>query len=117
MIIVMPNSGGLASGDPPKAGEMDACSSEYLKDIIPFVDGRYRTKTTRDNRALAGLSMGGFVVLNTGLNHLDTFGELYVFSSGYWPERLPAFEENAKTILSDPAINDEIPHADLLWCR
>ena len=51
--------------------------------------------------------MGGFVVLNTGLNHLDTFGELYVFSSGYWPDRLAAFQENARAILSDPTINDK----------
>ncbi len=107
MIIVMPNSHDLASGDSPKPGAEDACSSEYLKVIIPFVDGHYRTKPNRDNRALAGLSMGGFVVLNTGVNHLDTFGELYVFSSGYWPDRLGAFQENVKGILSDPKINDK----------
>ena len=106
MIIVMPNSHDLASGDSPKPGVEDACSHEYLTDIIPFVDGHYRTKPTRECRALAGLSMGGFVVLNTGLAHLDTFGELYVFSSGYWPNRLAAFQENAKALLSDPAIND-----------
>ncbi len=107
MIIVMPNSRDLASGDFPKPGVTDACSNEFLKDIIPFVDGHYRTKPTRENRALAGLSMGGFVVLNTGLTNLDTFGELYVFSSGYWPDRLTAFQENAKAILSDPTINDK----------
>ena len=106
MIIVMPNSRDLASGDSPKPGETDACSHEYLTDIIPFVDGHYRTKRTRECRALAGLSMGGFVVLNTGLTHLDTFGELYVFSSGYWPDRLAAFQENTRAILSDPTIND-----------
>ena len=107
MIIIMPNSRDLASGDFPKAGVADACSNEFLKDIIPFVDGHYRTKPTRENRALAGLSMGGFVVLNTGLTNLDTFGELYVFSSGYWPDRLTAFQENAKVILSAPTINDK----------
>ena len=106
MIIVMPNSRDLASGDSPKPGVEDACSHEYLTDIIPFVDGHYRTKPTRECRALAGLSMGGFVVLNTGLTHLDTFGELYVFSSGYWPDHFAAFQENTKAILSDSAIND-----------
>jgi enterochelin esterase-like enzyme len=107
MIIVMPNSRNLASGDFPKPGAPDACSDEFLKDIIPFIDGHYRTKPTRECRALAGLSVGGFVVLNTGLAHLDTFGELYVFSSGYWPDRLAGFQENAKAILSDTAINDK----------
>lgn len=115
MIIVMPNSHDLAAGDFPKPGVIDACSNEYLKDIIPFVDAHYRTKPTRDCRALAGLSMGGFVVLNTGLNHLDTFGELYVFSSGYWPDRLTAFQENARAILSDPAINFAAGETDIAF--
>lgn len=105
MIVAMPDTGRLITGTPPKPGEDDSCTQEYLKDILPFVDGRYRTRPERTSRAIAGLSMGGFVALNTGLTHLETFGELYVFSSGYWPEMLPAFEENIKPILSAPDIN------------
>jgi enterochelin esterase family protein len=106
MIIVMPNTGRLVTGTPPKPGQEDACTQEYLKDIIPFVDGHYLTRTNREGRAVAGLSMGGFVALNTGLTHLETFGELYVFSSGYWQDQLPAFQENIKELLSAPNIND-----------
>jgi enterochelin esterase-like enzyme len=51
--------------------------------------------------------MGGFVTLNTGLTHLETFGELYVYSSGFFPENLAAFQENIKPLLSDPNINDK----------
>jgi len=109
MIIAMPDSGKLVSGTPPKAGEDDACTKEYLQDILPFMDGKYRTRKEREARAVAGLSMGGFVVLNTGLTHLDTFGELYVFSSGYWPDMLPAFKERMGPLLSDPAINRRFP--------
>jgi enterochelin esterase-like enzyme len=105
MIIAMPATGGLVSGTPPKPGEDDACTKEYLGDILPFIDGRYRTRKEREARAVAGLSMGGFVVLNTGLTHLETFGELYVFSSGYWPDQLPAFRENIRPLLSDPGTN------------
>lgn len=105
MIVVMPNTSGLVSGTPPKPGEDDACTREYLDDILPFVDAHYRTRPNRESRAVAGLSMGGFVVLNTGLTHLETFGELYVFSSGYWPEMLVAFEENIRPLLSQPDIN------------
>jgi enterochelin esterase-like enzyme len=106
MIIVMPNTGRLVSGTPPKLGEDDACTQEYLQDLLPFVDGRYRTRPNRESRAVAGLSMGGFVVLNTGLMHLETFGELYVFSSGYWPDQLPLFAERIRPLLSDPKINE-----------
>ena len=105
MIVVMPNTGGLATATPPTPGRLDDCSREYLQDIIPSVDGHYRTKPGRENRALAGLSMGGFVVMNTGLAHLDTFGELYVYSSGYFPEQIAAFEENFKPVLTDPKTN------------
>ncbi|MDB6132681.1 MAG: axe1-6A 2 [Verrucomicrobiales bacterium] len=105
MIIAMPNTGGVVSGTPPQPGEDDACTQEYLKDIVPFVDSHYRTRTNRESRAVAGLSMGGFVVLNTGLTHLETFGELYVFSSGFWQDQLPAFEERIKPLLSQENIN------------
>lgn len=107
MIIAMPNTSGMVSGTPPKPGADDACTQEYLKDIIPYVDSHYRTRTNRESRAVAGLSMGGFVTLNTGLTHLEAFGELYVFSSGYWQEQLPAFEENIKSLLGQTNINDK----------
>jgi len=106
MIVAMPNTGGVVSGKPPTLGEDDACTREYLNDILPYVDGHYRTRTNRESRAVAGLSMGGFVTLNTGLTHLETFGELYVFSSGYWQDQLPAFQENIKPLLTQPNIND-----------
>ncbi len=107
MIVAMPNTSGVVSGTPPKPGADDACTQEYLKDIIPYIDSHYRTRANRENRAVAGLSMGGFVTLNTGLSHLETFGELYVFSSGYWQDQLPAFQENIKSLLSQTNINDK----------
>ena len=107
MIIAMPNTSGVVAGTPPKLGEDDACTKEYLQNIIPYVDSHYRTRTNRESRAVAGLSMGGFVTLNTGLTHLETFGELYVFSSGYWQDQLPAFVENIKPLLSQTNINDK----------
>lgn len=106
MILVMPNTGGIASAVPPEPDSTDACSQEFLECIIPYVDSHYRTKTNRENRALAGLSMGGFVVMNTGLAHLDTFSELYVYSSGYFPDKLETFEKNFKSVLTDPKTNE-----------
>jgi enterochelin esterase family protein len=68
MIIAMPNTGGIVSATPPALGEDDACTKEYLKDIIPCIESRYRAKPGRENRAIAGLSMGGFVVMNAGFS-------------------------------------------------
>ncbi|MGD0410740.1 MAG: alpha/beta hydrolase-fold protein [Verrucomicrobiota bacterium] len=107
MIIVMPDTRRIASSKPPLPGQDDACTQEYLRQIIPYVETHYRAKPGRENRALAGLSMGGFVVLNTGLPHLDTFSELYVYSSGYIAdEDRKAMEDNCRTLLTDPNIND-----------
>ena len=107
MIVVMPNTSGCASQTPSAPAKDDSCTEEYLKGIIPYVDSHYRTKPNRENRALAGLSMGGFVVLHTGLPHLDTFSELYVYSSGHiTAEDLKQFDLNFSPLLKDPKTND-----------
>ena len=107
MIVVMPNTRGCASATPSTPGKDDACTEEYLKDIIPYIDSHYRTRASREYRALAGLSMGGFVVMHTGLPHLDTFSELYVYSSGHTSaQALKQFDENFAPMLKDPKTND-----------
>lgn len=107
MIVVMPNTHDCATGTPPVPGKDDACSREYLENIIPYVDSHYRTKPDRADRAIAGLSMGGFVVLHTGLPHLDTFSELYIYSSGHIGDAaLKQFEDNFASLLKDPGTND-----------
>ncbi len=106
MIVVMPNTSKCATGIPSAPGKDDQCTQEYLKDIIPYVESHYRAKPDRADRAIAGLSMGGFVVMNTGLPHLDTFSELFVYSSGYFPDHIKAFEENYQAMLKDPRTND-----------
>lgn len=107
MIVVMPDTSKCASATPSAPGKDDVCTQNYLQDIIPYVDTHYRTRANRESRALAGLSMGGFVVMHTGLPHLDTFSELYVYSSGHITEAdLKAFEANFQTLLKDPKTND-----------
>lgn len=64
MIIVMPN--GRAQKNDRAEGDVFAAAPAFaafeqdlLNDVIPFIDSRFSTLATRDNRALAGLSMGG----------------------------------------------------------
>ncbi|MDB6071490.1 MAG: enterochelin esterase-like enzyme, partial [Verrucomicrobiales bacterium] len=72
-----------AGGAPPDLGKMFATLDEvFVNDLIPFVDKTYRTKTDRDNRAMAGLSMGGMQTFNIGLKHLDRFSWFGGFSGG-----------------------------------
>lgn len=60
---------------------------ELKQTIIPFVEKNYRVKPDGQNRALAGLSMGGLQTLYAGIKNTDLFSYLGVFSSGWFSER------------------------------
>jgi len=86
MIVVLPN--GRAQPNDRAEGNVMASAPAFAKfepdllsDLIPFIQSRYSTRTDRENRALAGLSMGGGQSLNFGLAHLDTFAWIGGFSS------------------------------------
>ena len=51
-----------------------------LNEIIPYIDGTFRTLTDRDNRAMAGLSWGGHETFQTTLYNLDKFAHIGSFS-------------------------------------
>ncbi len=83
MIIVMTNGdtdNTWAGGSSPQA--MDALGAELLGDVIPLVEKNYRVLPGRENRAIAGLSMGGGQAFTIGLKHLEWFAWVAEFSSG-----------------------------------
>jgi enterochelin esterase-like enzyme len=57
-------------------------------EVMPGVEKEYKTSSSRDSRAIAGLSMGGTESLLTGLNNLDQFAWIGAFSSGGIPDNL-----------------------------
>ena len=107
MVVVMPDTSKCASYNPSAPGKDDDCTREYLQDIIPYVESHYRVRPNRESRAIAGLSMGGFVVMHTGLPHLETFSELYVYSSGHINEETQnQFALNFSEVLMNPETNN-----------
>jgi len=83
MLIVMPDGHPVKSTDPSARNQNTARFSEdLLGDVIPLVEKTYRVSTSREHRALAGLSMGGMQTLSVGLANLDKFSHLGVFSAG-----------------------------------
>jgi S-formylglutathione hydrolase FrmB len=46
---------------------------QIVRDLIPHVDATYRTLASREGRAVAGLSMGGYGALKLALRHPDLF--------------------------------------------
>jgi len=49
---------------------------------MPYAERHYRVLTDRQNRAIAGLSMGGSQTLDIAFRHLAKFAYIGVFSSG-----------------------------------
>ncbi|MGJ5818918.1 alpha/beta hydrolase-fold protein [Paludibaculum fermentans] len=82
MIVVMPAGHTSTTMGPRAAGGRDEFTDDFMTDIMPYVESHYRILKGRQNRALAGLSMGGGQTMNIGMAHLDQFGYIGVFSSG-----------------------------------
>jgi enterochelin esterase-like enzyme len=53
-----------------------------VKDVIPFIEKNYRTLTGKDNRAIAGLSMGGMHTQTITNDNPGMFSYIGVFSMG-----------------------------------
>lgn len=75
LILVLPDAGNswyinYASSE---EGQKDNWEDHIIEDVIGFVDANYRTQASREGRAIAGLSMGGFGAFSMGLRHTDLF--------------------------------------------
>jgi len=80
-----PAEGGQAAAPPPRrgglAGFTGATFTEMmLTDLIPMIEKTYRVRPGRENRAMAGLSMGGMQTFLTTLANLDKFAYIGGFS-------------------------------------
>ena len=88
MIVVLPNGRAMkddrATGnifEPEKVQAFATFEKDLLNDLIPYVEKNYNVYTDPENRAVAGLSMGGGQSLNFGLGNLDKFAWVGGFSS------------------------------------
>ena len=57
--------------------------SVIIKDLIPYIDGQYRTDTARESRTLSGFSMGGNMALYVAVKHAELFGSLTSYAGTY----------------------------------
>ena len=83
MIVVTPLGYGTSTG--PAGGRTPENITGYtkilLEEVMPMVDKAYNVSRNREQRAIAGLSMGGAESLYVGLNNLDKFAWIGAFSS------------------------------------
>jgi enterochelin esterase-like enzyme len=109
MIVVMPNGRAMkddrATGNimaPDKVEAFATFEKDLLNDLIPFIEKKYPVLKDRENRAIAGLSMGGGQSLNFGLGNLDKFAWVGGFSSA------PNTKEPAVLVPDPQAAKDKL---------
>jgi enterochelin esterase family protein len=77
---------GRAAGAGGRGGQPQVYEGSYpeslVKDVIPFVEKRFRVLAATDDRAIAGLSMGGGHTLMATNNNPGKFAYIGVFSAG-----------------------------------
>jgi S-formylglutathione hydrolase FrmB len=55
----------------------------FIKELMPIVEKKYRILGNRANRAIAGLSMGGYGSMYQALKHRDLFSYCYAMSAAF----------------------------------
>lgn len=69
------------SGNPASMGS-GKFEESLVKDVIPFIEKNYRVLTDKDNRAVAGLSMGGIQTMTLSNTAPELFSYYGVMSMG-----------------------------------
>lgn len=108
MIMVMTDTRDCAALDPAKPPTDDPCTAHYRQVLIPYVEKNYRVKTDRNSRAIGGLSLGGVVTFNAGLTHLELFSQIFIYSSGFFPESQATWEANMSAVFKDPQTTNHL---------
>jgi len=89
MVMVNPLGYGLAGGPATAMGPtmIPSYARTLLEEVMPRVEKEYNVSKDRNERAIAGLSMGGAEASFVGLNHLDKFAWICSMSGAYvmWP--------------------------------
>ena len=111
MIVVMTlgygNMAVLKPGRTPELSEQnyDLYQKALVTEVIPQIEANYHVSKKREDRAIAGLSMGGHESLFVGLTHPELFAWIGTFSAGL----------NAKAIAALPQTNAQKANLRLLW--
>jgi enterochelin esterase family protein len=99
MIVVMPNGNVIQDAAPGEGsdgfykprfmipGTMDGSYELHFMDVMSFAEKAYRVKADKANRAIAGLSMGGFHSLHISRYFPNTFDYVGLFSAAILPNQ------------------------------
>lgn len=99
MIVVMTNGNAALEAAPGESSAgftpptiqlpktMEGSFESAFPDVVKFIDKSYRTKANKKNRAIAGLSMGGYHSLHISKQYPDMFNYIGLFSAAIMPNK------------------------------
>ena len=81
MIVVMPNGRNAYFGSFYTNSPVTGAWEDFIsKELVSWVDGRYRTMAQAESRGIAGHSMGGYGSIMLAMKHPDVFNAFYALS-------------------------------------
>ncbi|RBP63175.1 S-formylglutathione hydrolase FrmB [Brevibacterium sanguinis] len=107
-LIVMPDAGAGTYSRVAVGSRVHDWPAFHTVEIPDFLQKTYSVSPEREDRLLAGLSMGGYGAMKYAAWHPDRFGSAAAFSSPLDPlSAIPAFDiialrEGARTLFGDP---------------
>jgi len=82
MIVVTPNARNFFDGGFYANSSATGNWEDFVvRDLVRYMDRRYRTIRNRSGRGIAGHSMGGFGALRVGMRNPETFSAIYMLSA------------------------------------
>ena len=96
MIIVMPDANTVRRGYANNALGTWLYEDFFFKELMPFVEKKYRIKGEKRFRAIAGLSMGGDGSFTYALHHPELFSSACPLSAGTGPLTMDAAKTNVR---------------------
>ena len=104
MIIVMPDANTTRRGYANNATGTWLYEDFFFKELMPFVEKKYRIKSEKRFRAIAGLSMGGDGTFTYTLHHPELFSSACPLSAGTGPLTMDMAKTNVRR--ADSTAND-----------
>lgn len=108
MIVVMTNGNAAQEAAPGESSlgfaapnmqlpkTMEGSFETAFPDVVKFIDKNFRTAANKKNRAIAGLSMGGFHSMHISKQYPDMFDYVGLFSAAIMPNKdakSPVYED------------------------
>lgn len=109
-MIVVTDCGDIKTNPDVRKASSNDVTQIFVKDLIPFIDKNFRTKTDRLNRAMAGLSRGGMQTTMTVFNNPDKFAWVGTFS-GFFMGGMGMRPGGAAGAAQQPSMTQQIESA------